>query len=134
MKRILLFVICALVISPSCHLQGQISINAMTTFRNDGWFAPGEGGYTFLGTGSNERGLAYGGNGHLYLVSRTGGNNIRVLDAYTGLELSSLNLGSSVISGGLYPVNTVGVGGDGAIYVANMTTAAPANGNFKVYS
>jgi hypothetical protein len=133
MKRTLLLAIYALVASSACPLQAQININPMTSFRSDGWFAPGEGGYTYLGTGSNERGLAYGGNGHLYLVSRTGGNNIRVLDAYTGLDLGALNLGTGIVSGGLYPVNTVGVGGDGAIYVANMTTAAPANGNFRVY-
>ena len=134
MKRTLLPAIYALVASSACPLQAQININPMTSFRSDGWFAPGEGGYTYLGTGSNERGLAYGGNGHLYLVSRTGGNNIRVLDAYTGLDLGALNLGTGIVSGGLYPVSTVGVGGDGAIYVANMTTAAPANGNYRVYS
>ena len=34
----------------------------------DGWLAPGEGGYGFLGTANNERGLAYG-NGHLYNIN-----------------------------------------------------------------
>jgi hypothetical protein len=116
------------------HLVAQLSITPMTSFGGDGWLAPGEGGYTYLTTGSTERGLAYGGNGHLYLVSRNGGNYVRILNAYSGLDVGSLNLGSGIVTGGLYPVNTVGVGGDGAIYVANMTTAAPANGNFRVYS
>ena len=49
------------------------TMTAYTEFGGDGWLAPGEGGYTFLGTANNERGLAYG-NGHLYLVSRSGGN------------------------------------------------------------
>jgi len=55
------------------------TITAYTSFGGgDGWLAPGEGGYTFLGTANNERGLAHG-NGHVYLVSRSGGNSIRVL-------------------------------------------------------
>ena len=51
-----------------------ITMAPLTTWspNSDGWLAPGEGGYTFLGTGNNERGLAYG-NGHVYLVSRSGG-------------------------------------------------------------
>ncbi len=68
----------------------------------------------YLGTANNERGLAYG-NGHVYLVSRNGGNNIRILDRLTGADLGALS--NTGISGGTYAVNTIGVGGDGAIYV-----------------
>jgi hypothetical protein len=33
----------------------------------DGWLAPGEGGYAFLGTGNNERSISYGAStNHLY--------------------------------------------------------------------
>jgi hypothetical protein len=96
----------------------------------DGWLAPGEGGYTFLTTGNTERGLAYG-NNHLYLVSRAGGAiNIRILDQTTGGDLGSLN--NSGISGGTFAINTAGVGGDGAIYVANLTTQSTTS-PFKVY-
>ena len=38
----------------------------------------------------NERGMAFG-NGHLYLASRNGGNNIRILDSVTGAILGALN-------------------------------------------
>ena len=94
----------------------------LTTFGGgDGWLAPGEGGYTFLGTANNERGMAFG-NNHVYLVSRTGGNFIRILDPLTGLDLGSLN--NTGISGGTFPVNNIAVGGDGIIYVANLTTQA----------
>ena len=63
------------------EVRAQYSMTALTTWspNSDGWLAPGEGGYTFLGTGSLERGLAYG-NGHVYLVSRNGGSFIRILD------------------------------------------------------
>jgi hypothetical protein len=87
---------------------------------NDGWLAPGEGGYTFLGTANNERGLAYG-NGHVYLVSRTGGNFVRRLDPATGTDLGS-PLDTSIASGGTFVVNNAAVGSDGSIYVNNLTT------------
>jgi hypothetical protein len=111
--------------------QAQVTMAPLSSFGGgDGWLAPGEGGYTFLGTGNNERGLAYG-NGQLYLVSRTGGNFIRILDPLTGADLGSLN--NAGISGGTFPVNMVGVGGDGVIYVANLTTQSTTS-PYKVYS
>jgi hypothetical protein len=100
------------------------TIAPLATFGGgDGWLAPGEGGYTYLGTGNNERGLAYG-NGHVYLVSRTNvagsATNIRILDQNTGADLGGLT--TTGISGGTFTVSAAGVGGDGAIYVANLTT------------
>ncbi len=99
----------------------------------DGWLAPGEGGYAYLGTANNERGLAFG-NGHLYLVSRANvsgnANNIRILDALTGSDLGGLN--NSLITGGTFPVNAAGVGSDGSIYVANLTTQSTTTA-FKIY-
>jgi hypothetical protein len=96
----------------------------------DGWLAPGEGGYAFLGTGNNERGLAYG-NGHLYLVSRSGGNFIRRLDSATGADLGS-PLDTTGVSVGTFLVNTAAVNSDGSIYVNNLTTASNTTA-FKVY-
>jgi hypothetical protein len=106
----------------------DLTLEPLTSFRGDGWFAPVEDGYTFLGTGNNERGLAYG-NGSLYLVSRAGGVNVRVLDPLTGAETGSLNV--TGITGGTFAINMIGVGGDGAIYAGNLSTSAAAN--FKVY-
>ncbi|HMO64026.1 MAG TPA: DUF4623 domain-containing protein [Verrucomicrobiota bacterium] len=106
----------------------DVTLSPLTSFRGDGWFAPGEDGYGFLGTGNNERGIAYG-NGHLYLVSRAGGVNVRILDPLTGAEVGSLN--TTGIAGGTFAANMVGVGGDGAIYVGNLSTAADSS--FKVY-
>lgn len=96
----------------------------------DGWLAPGEGGYTFLGTANNERGIAFG-NGKLYLVSRNGGNFVRRLDASTGADLGS-PLDTTGITGGTFAVNAIGVGGDGAIYVGNLTTNSTTSA-YKVY-
>lgn len=120
------------VVLPSALL-GQsglgVTLAPLTSFGGgDGWLAPGEGGYSFLGTGNLERGLAFG-NGRLYLVSRNGGMNVRILDRTTGADVGSLN--TSGVTGGTFAANMVGVGGDGAIYVGNLTTAASSP--FKVY-
>ncbi len=87
----------------------------------DGWLAPGEDGYPYLG-GANtntERGLAYG-NNHLYLSSRVVSPSIRILDPNTGAEIGSLDM--TGISGGTFAIDGLAVGGDGAIYVTNLTT------------
>lgn len=110
----------------------QFGIGPLTTFGGgDGWFAPGEGGYSFLGTGNNERGLAYG-NSHLYLLSRSGGLNLRVLDPLTGTDLGS-PLDVTGISGGTFALSMIAVAGDGVIYGANLTTQASSS-PFKVYA
>src|ERR1051325_3594445 len=113
--------------------QGAVIAPLSTFGGGDGWLAPGEGGYTFLGTANNERGLAYG-NGHVYLVSRAGGNNVRILDSSTGADLGGLNV--TGISGGTFAVNMAEASSDGSIYVADLTTnlgsvspAAP----YKIY-
>ncbi|MGE3310614.1 MAG: DUF4623 domain-containing protein [Limisphaerales bacterium] len=107
----------------------NVLVSPLSSFGSgDGWFAPGEGGYTYLGTGNLERGLAFG-NGELYLVSRQGGVNVRRLSPITGTDLGGLDV--TGIAGGTFAANMVGVGGDGAIYVGNLSTAA--NSNFKVY-
>jgi len=110
--------------------QAQLSFSPLTSFGGgDGWLAPGEGGYTYLGTGNLERGLAYG-NNHLYLVSRNGGSFIRILDSLTGADLGFLD--STGITGGTFAVNTVAVGSDGAIYVNNLTVQSTTS-PLKVY-
>lgn len=111
-------------------LGATVTMEPLSSFRgSDGWFAPGEDGYTFLGTANNERGLAYG-NDHLYLASRSGGLNVRVLDPVTGLEVGSLN--TTNIAGGTFALNMIGVGGDGLIYGGNLTTTASTTA-FQVY-
>src|ERR1051325_1992926 len=83
------------IVSLSFAASAQVSISALTSWspNNDGWLAPGEGGYAYLSTASLERGIAYG-NGHVYLVSRdsVGGSaiNIRILDKATAADLGGL--------------------------------------------
>src|SRR5258706_4267422 len=90
MKRAMACAWMALLVLP--YVSRAAVLAPLATFGGgDGWLAPGEGGYTFLGTANNERGLAYG-NGHVYLVSRTGGDHVRILDPLTGGDLGGVYL------------------------------------------
>lgn len=131
--RALLLLVCAIFFV--AHLSASaatITLAPLTTWspNSDGWLAPGEGGYAFLATANAERGLAYG-NGHVYLVSRTGGNFIRRLDPNTGADLGS-PLDTTGVTGGTFAVDAAAVGGDGAIYVGNLTVQSTTS-PFKVY-
>lgn len=115
------------------------ALSPLATFGGgDGWLAPGEGGYVYLGTTSLERGMAYNpATGHLLLVSRanptgTNGQNVRILDGSTGADLGGLQgTGALATAGATFAVNMVGVGDDGAIYVNNLMTSA--TGTFRVF-
>ena len=112
----------------------SFNMSALTTFGNNGWLAPnGQDGstYTYLTTGNTERGLAYG-DGDLFLVSRNGGNNVRILNPLSGADLGSLNI--SGVSGGTFAVNMVTVGGDGTVYVGNLTTSATSPFNLYAWT
>jgi len=90
---------------------------------------------TSVNVGNLERGLAYNPTtGNLIMVSRNdvGGPAIRILSSATGADIGALQLGTDVITGGLFVKNMIGVGSDGAIYVTNLTTDATAS-PFKIY-
>ena len=117
--------------------RGGLIFSAMTSFSGDGWLSPTEAP-AILGTGSLQRGLAYNASAdQLYVVDRNAGPGgipgigIRVLNATTGASLGTLTAPLGGFSGGTFTTNMVGVGGDGAIYVGNLSTSAV--GNFKVY-
>jgi hypothetical protein len=95
------------------------------------------------GANNYTRGMAYNPvTGHLLVVSRTpvpnygtnfyGTNAIYILNATNGAVLGQLAYNTSVINGGNFPVNMVGVTDDGVIYVGNLT-AASGNGPFRLY-
>jgi hypothetical protein len=130
MKKSVLSLCVVSVLAAHYTSQAQFSMSALTSFGGgDGWLAPGEGGYSFLGIANNERGLAYG-NGHLYLPSRTGGNFIRILNPLTSADLGFLN--TTGVSGGTFAINKIGVGGDGSVYVGNLTTQSTTS-PYKIY-
>lgn len=92
---------------------------------------------TWFGT-DFERGLAYGKtsdgteavNDRVFVVSRTGGLFVRILDAATGNDVGTLN--TTGISGGTFALNDIGVTEDGKIIGANLTINASTSA-FKFY-
>lgn len=98
--------------------------------------SPGDRDY--LTDDHTQRGMAYNSaTGNLLVVDRSegsGGLGVAVLDATNGSHVGSLSLGTDVISGGNFALNKIGVGADGAIYAANLTTdTAGAPGEYRVY-
>ncbi|MBU6411784.1 MAG: DUF4623 domain-containing protein, partial [Verrucomicrobia bacterium] len=61
----------------------------------------------------------------LIIVSRNVGDFIAVIDALTGTEKTYLD--TSLVSGGTFDINMVGVADDGAVYVGNLTTSASSS-------
>jgi hypothetical protein len=108
------------------------TLEPKTTFGGgDALLAPGDRPY--LTTDNNQRGMAYNPvTDHLYVVNRTGGLSVNVLDASTGADVGSLNV--SGITQGTFVLNAIGVGADGAIYAANLSTnTSSATQPLKIY-
>ncbi len=133
MKRTSLIASAVLATLATGSIASAATLTALSSFAGDGWLAPGEGGATWLDTGNNTRGMAYNPTtGNVIVVSRAGGNNIRVVNGTSGVPTGTLNLGTGVITGGTFTINTVGIAGDGAIYVNNLAGSTNVTG-MKIY-
>lgn len=96
------------------------------------WQLP-PGSKPWLNQDNSQRGLAYNpANGHVLVISRTEGNKVYVLDGQTGEQLHTLNVDPSVVFGGTFAINMIGVADDGAVYVCNLTTDAGSS-SFNIY-
>jgi hypothetical protein len=86
--------------------------------------------YSFFKNDHRTRGIAYNpATGHLLIASRTGGNDVFILDAATGDSLSKLDM--TGISGGTYAMNIIRVDSDGVIYLGNL--GGISGSPFKIY-
>jgi len=86
--------------------------------------------YTYINTDSSQRGIAYNATtNHLYVVSRTGGAQVYVLNAETGEHIGQLDV-TGVSGGGGGAINLVDCTEDGQIYICNLATA---EGTFRLY-
>jgi hypothetical protein len=109
----------------------NLFLNPITSFGGDGVLAPGETASLPFPTDNNQRGMAYNPtNNRVYVVNRTGGLSIAVLDGDTGAQVGTLS--TTGITGGTFILSTIGVGADGAIYGANLTTNSSSS-PLKVY-
>jgi hypothetical protein len=109
------------------------TLSPLTTFGSNGWLAPNA--IPQLLTDNSSRGLGVSPTtGNLVLPSRTTGttgNNVWVISGSTGAVTGSLTPPAGGYTGGTFIINGAGVGADGAVYVANLATAAASA--FKVY-
>src|ERR1051326_5342139 len=78
MKKLVFVASFAVVLVLANPASAQVTMSPLATWspNGDGWLVPGEGGYTFLGTGNLEGGLGVG-YGHFYLVGRSVGGGKR---------------------------------------------------------
>jgi hypothetical protein len=81
----------------------------------------------YINQDGTQRGIAYNPvTTNLLVVSRTGSNQVVVLDATTGAERHRLRTtdesGANLITGGTLVLNQIGVAADGAVYAANLVT------------
>lgn len=127
MKRIL--VSSALVGALTTAVHGAATLTPLVGFGGtDGWLSPTD--YAPLATDATARGMVFNpASGNLLVVTRSGGVAVRVLNAGTGAELSTMNV--TGVTGGTFALNMIDVAADGAIYGGNLSTSA--SGNFKVY-
>jgi hypothetical protein len=85
----------------------------------------------FSTTDNATRGIAYNPvTDHVYVVSRTGGLKVIVLDAATGDSVGTLNV--TGISG-TFALNMIDVADDGVIYACNLSINSGGDTLFKVY-
>ena len=83
----------------------------------------------FSATDNNVRGLAYNPTtNHIIVASRSGGNNLVLLNASTGDSVGTMSVAG--ISGGTYVFNKPRVTSDGKIYLMNL---ALDNGTLTIY-
>jgi hypothetical protein len=97
---------------------------------------PGE--RTWIADDNSTRGVAINKvTGNVLVVSRTGlaagqTGQIVVIDGGTGTNKHVLNVDPTIVTGGFFPLNMVGVADDGAVYACNLTTGSTAT-PFAVY-
>ena len=85
----------------------------------------------FTASNNNVRCLDYYG-GHVYIVQRNSGATVKVVGAADGSDISTLDNGTGIVSGGTFALNDVEVSSNGEIFACNLTTNASTSA-FKVY-
>lgn len=130
MKKSLMFLLCFSLALVSPSVLTAATMTALSTFGGgDGWVSPSS--VPKLGTGSLERGMAYNPvTKNVLFVSRDAGVFVEILDGETGTKVGNLDV--TGITGGTFALSSIGVGSDGAIYAANLTTNSTTSA-YKIY-
>jgi len=114
-----------------CALSAQaqtVTISALTSFGTSGWLTPGSSGLGASGSSAN-RGLAFA-DGELFYTTAASSGSITEINPTSGASIG--NLTTSGISGGTFNVDSLAAGGDGTLYVGNLTTSGSTA--FSVYA
>jgi len=92
------------------------------------------GSRSYLTTDNTQRGLAYNPvSHHVLIVNRSGTPAIVVLDAATGATVTNLDMtGIGGQPGETFPINTISVADDGAVYACNLGNVT-TGGGFTIY-
>ena len=132
-------IVCSLTLC-SVAAHGALIMEPVTTFgtNTDGSLRPGD--VAFLTSESQfQRGMAYNPTtGHLLVVDRSpnspANNAVYILNGETGEPIGQLD-NSSTLAGGnaAFTLNLIGVGDDGAIYVANLTSSTTTLPQTRLY-
>jgi hypothetical protein len=83
---------------------------------------------TWFGT-DTERGLAYA-NNKIYVVSRSSGTKVKILNCFDGTDLGELPM--TGISGGTFSLNDIEASANGMLLGCNLTINTGSS-NFKIY-
>lgn len=118
-----------------CTTLGVLAMSAsaaVPTLTENWGLGAGNPATTWFANDNNTRSAAYNPvTDHVLVASRTGGANIRILNASDGAVVGALDASPAVITGGVFVINEIDVADDGAIYLCNLVTSAGTG--FKVY-
>ncbi|MES2709844.1 MAG: hypothetical protein V4726_24825 [Verrucomicrobiota bacterium] len=110
---------------------GAASLSALSAFGGgDGFMLPAD--YGGSDTGNSERMIAYNQTtGNLLMVSRNGGNAVRIYNSSTGALLSTLAAPAGGYASATLNINAIGITTDGRIAVTNLAVGGQT---LSVYS
>jgi len=112
--------------------QAQVTAAPLGTWghNGDGWWAPGENGISYLGTGNTQRSISFNqATGNLLLGNGTG---VSILDGTTGVRRNFFNM-TGVSGGSGNAFNQVMATSAGEIFGTNLSASSTAASPFKVY-
>jgi hypothetical protein len=139
-NRIITLAAFALGLALSAHSQTLV-MKPLTTFgtHGDGSVRPDDVP-ALTSTNEFQRGMVYNPTtGHLLVVDRSSAYasancDVHVLDGNTGAFLNNLDNGSTLAGGTTgFTLNLIGVGDDGAIYVANLSSSTTTANQTRIY-
>jgi len=120
-----LFAILFIASAVSIHAQVPTPI-----FQNIWNVAAGDAAYMTSGSSATERGIAVSPvSTNVLLVSRAGGNFVKVLNGADGTLLGDMN--TTGMGGGTFTLSTIRVARDGVVYVGNLSVGGSTG--FRVY-